>query len=55
MNASAVAVSIYAGAEHQHQTLLNLTTRINDATNFNLPVLGGTAEGKRLSDKREKR
>jgi len=55
LNASGVAVSIYVGAEHQHQTLLNLSKMINDASKFNLPVLGVTAVGKRLSDKREKR
>jgi 3-hydroxy-5-phosphonooxypentane-2,4-dione thiolase len=55
MNASGVAVSIYVGAEHQHQTLLNLSKMINDAARYNLPVLGVTAVGKLLSDKREKR
>jgi 3-hydroxy-5-phosphonooxypentane-2,4-dione thiolase len=50
-----VAVSIYVGAEHQHQSLLNLSKMINDAAKFNLPVLGVTAVGKKLSDKREKR
>ncbi len=55
MNASGVAVSIYVGAEHQHQTLLNLSKMINDASKYDLPVLGVTAVGKRLSDKREKR
>jgi len=55
MNASGVAVSIYVGAEHQHQTLINLSNMINQAAKFNLPVLGVTAVGKRLSDKREKR
>jgi 3-hydroxy-5-phosphonooxypentane-2,4-dione thiolase len=55
LNASGVAVSIYVGAEHQHQTLLNLSKTVNDASKVNLPVLGVTAVGKRLSDKREKR
>ncbi|HEX7555531.1 MAG TPA: 3-hydroxy-5-phosphonooxypentane-2,4-dione thiolase [Leptolinea sp.] len=55
LNASGVAISIFVGAEHQHQTLLNLSTMINDASKYNLPVLGVTAVGKKLSDKREKR
>lgn len=55
LNAAGVAVSIYVGAEHQHQTLLNLSQMINDAAKFNLPVLGVTAVGKHLADKREKR
>ena len=55
LNASGVAVSIFVGAEHQHQTLLNLSRMINDASNYNLPVLGVTAVGKKLKEKREKR
>ncbi len=55
MNAAAIAVSIFVGAEHQHQTLLNLSNAINDAARYNLPVLGVTAVGKKLKDKKEKR
>ncbi len=55
LNASAVAVSIYIGAEHQHKTLMNLAHMINTASKLNLPVLGVTAVGKRLADVREKR
>ncbi len=55
LNASAIAVSIYIGAEHQHQTLLNLSTAINDAAQYNLPVLGVTAVGKKMKEKVEKR
>lgn len=55
MNASAIAVSIYVGADHQHQTLKNLAVAIADASQYNLPVLGVTAVGKKLKDKREKR
>jgi 3-hydroxy-5-phosphonooxypentane-2,4-dione thiolase len=55
LNASAVAVSIYVGAEHQQQTLLNLTDMISDSAQYNLPVLGVTAVGKKLGDRREKR
>ena len=55
MNASAIAVSVYVGAEHQHQSLLNLAHTINEASAYNLPVLGVTAVGKKLKDKKEKR
>lgn len=55
LNASAVAISVFVGAEHQHQTLLNLSNMVNDAAKYDLPVLGVTAVGKALSDKREKR
>lgn len=55
LNASAIAVSIYVGAEHQHQTLKNLAVAISDAAQYNLPVLGVTAVGKKLKDKRDKR
>jgi putative autoinducer-2 (AI-2) aldolase len=55
MNASAIAVSIFLGADHQHQTLLNLSNAINQASQYNLPVLGVTAVGKKLKDRKEKR
>jgi 3-hydroxy-5-phosphonooxypentane-2,4-dione thiolase len=55
LNASAVAVSVYVGTEHQKQTLTNLTGLISDAAQYNLPVLGVTAVGKKLGDRRDKR
>ncbi len=55
LNASAVAVSVYVGTEHQKQTLGNLTDLISDAAQYDLPVLGVTAVGKKLGDRREKR
>lgn len=55
LNASAIAVSMFVGAEHSHQTILNLTDAINDAMEYDLPVLGVTAVGKELKDKKEKR
>lgn len=55
LNAAAIAVSVYVGAEHQHQTLMNLARTINEASAYNLPVLGVTAVGKKLKDKKEKR
>lgn len=55
LNASAVAVSVFIGSEHGHQTIMNLTDMINDASKFDLPVLGVTGVGKALKDKKEKR
>ncbi len=55
LNASAVAVSIFVGSEYSHQTILNLADMVNDASRFDLPVLGVTAVGKALKDKKEKR
>lgn len=55
LNASAIAVSIFVGSQHSHQTILNLTDAINDASEYDLPVLGVTAVGKALKDKKEKR
>jgi 3-hydroxy-5-phosphonooxypentane-2,4-dione thiolase len=51
LNASAVAISIYVGAEYQHQTLMNLAHAIEDASEYGLPVLGVTAVGKEMKEK----
>ncbi len=51
LNASAVAISIYIGAEYQHQTLLNLAQTIEDASEYGLPVLGVTAVGKEMKER----
>ena len=48
LNVSAVALSIYVGAAHQHQTLINLAGLINEAQNYGIPVLAVTAVGKEL-------
>ncbi|MBM3246138.1 MAG: 3-hydroxy-5-phosphonooxypentane-2,4-dione thiolase [Candidatus Omnitrophica bacterium] len=48
LNACAVALSIYVGAPHQHQTLVNLASLINEAENYGIPVLAVTAVGKEL-------
>ena len=51
LNASAIAISIYVGAEYQHQTLMNLAQAIEDASTFGLPVLGVTAVGKEMKER----
>ena len=46
LNVSAVAFSIYVGAEHEHQTLVEFSKLVNEAHRFGLPVLAVTAVGK---------
>lgn len=48
LNVSAVALSIYVGSAHEHQTLINLTKLIDAASDFGIPVLAVTAVGKEL-------
>ena len=48
LNASAVALSIYVGTEHEHKTLLALGELVNEAERYGIPVLAVTAVGKEL-------
>jgi putative autoinducer-2 (AI-2) aldolase len=48
LNVCAVALSIYLGTEHEHQTLMSLANLINAAENYGVPVLAVTAVGKEL-------
>jgi len=48
LNVSAVALSIYVGSDHEHQTLINLANLINEAQTYGIPVLAVTAVGKEL-------
>jgi len=48
LNVCAVALSIYVGAEYEHQTLTSLANLINEAENFGMPVLAVTAVGREL-------
>lgn len=54
LNASAVALSIYVGTEHEHQTLMALGQLVNEAQRYGIPVLAVTAVGKEL-EKRDAR
>ena len=54
MNASALALSIFVGSKHEHQTLSNLAALVDDAEDFGIPVLAVTAVGKEL-EKRDAR
>jgi 3-hydroxy-5-phosphonooxypentane-2,4-dione thiolase len=51
LNASAVSVSVYIGSKHQQQTIGNLANLVNEASKYNLPVLGITAVGAELEEK----
>jgi putative autoinducer-2 (AI-2) aldolase len=46
LNASAVAISIYVGAEYQKQTLQNLARLVDEGQSCGMPVLAVTAVGK---------
>jgi putative autoinducer-2 (AI-2) aldolase len=48
LNASAVAISIYVGTEHEHQTLKALGELVNEGQRYGMPVLAVTAVGKEL-------
>ena len=54
LNAAAVAMSIFVGATHEHQTLTSLGKLVDDANEVGMPVLAVTAVGKEL-EKRDVR
>ncbi len=54
LNASAVAMSIFVGAGHEHQTLASLGRLVDEAAPVGMPVLAVTAVGKEL-EKRDAR
>lgn len=54
LNVSAVALSIYVGTDHEHQTLINLARLIDEGQKYGIPVLAVTAVGKEL-EKRDAR
>ena len=54
LNASAVALSVFVGSEHEHQTLANLGLLVDRGIECGMPVLAVTAVGKEL-EKRDAR
>jgi len=46
LNASALALSIFVGAAHEHQTLVNLAKLVDEGEKYGIPVLAVTAVGK---------
>src|SRR3989442_7585115 len=54
LNASAVALWIFVGAAHEHDSLVNLGKLVDEGEDAGVPVLAVTAVGKEL-DKRDAR
>ena len=54
LNASAVALSIFIGAPHEHESLVNLGKLVDEGEEVGMPVLAVTAVGKEL-EKRDAR
>ena len=54
LNVSALAMSIFVGAKHEHDSLVSLGNLINEAEEYGIPVLAVTAVGKEL-EKRDAR
>jgi putative autoinducer-2 (AI-2) aldolase len=48
LNVAAVALSVYIGSPHEHQTILNLTKLIDEGHRLGIPVLAVTAVGKEM-------
>jgi len=48
LNASAAAFSIYVGAEHEHQSIVEFSKLVNKAHRYDIPVLAVTAVGKEM-------
>ena len=48
LNVSALAMSIFVGAKHEHDSLVSLGNLINEAEEYGIPVLAVTAVGKEL-------
>lgn len=49
LNASAVAVSIFVGSEHERETLANLSEMVNAGERYGMPVLAVTAVGREMA------
>jgi len=49
LNAAAVSLSIFVGAEHEKETLLGLSNLINEAEEYGIPTLAVTAVGKDMA------
>ena len=54
LNVSALAMSIFVGAPHEHESLVNLGNLVNEGEEYGIPVLAVTAVGKEL-EKRDAR
>jgi putative autoinducer-2 (AI-2) aldolase len=48
LNACGMALSIYVGSAHQHQTIANLAKLVDEGERYGIPVLAVTAVGKEM-------
>mgnify|MGYP001071336467 CR=1 FL=1 len=48
INASALALSIFVGAEYEHQTLVNLGRLVDEGERYGIPILAVTAVGREM-------
>jgi putative autoinducer-2 (AI-2) aldolase len=48
MNAAGMAMSLFIGSDHQHQTIANLGKLVDQAERYGIPVLAVTAVGKEM-------
>ncbi|MEA1997306.1 MAG: 3-hydroxy-5-phosphonooxypentane-2,4-dione thiolase [Gemmatimonadota bacterium] len=48
LNASAVGVSVFIGSEYEHETLLNLSSMVNECEDYGIPVMAVTAVGREM-------
>lgn len=54
LNVSAVALSVFVGSAHEHESLVNLSTLVDEGESAGMPVMAITAVGKEL-EKRDAR
>ncbi len=49
LNASAVAVQVFIGGEHETQSVINMTSMVDACNRYGIPVLGVTAVGTQMT------
>jgi putative autoinducer-2 (AI-2) aldolase len=54
LNVAAMGLSIFVGTDYEHDSLLNLSTLVNEGEKYGIPVMAVTAVGKEL-EKRDAR
>jgi len=54
LNVTALALSIFVGAQHEHESLISLAKLVDEGEEYGIPVLAVTAVGKEL-EKRDAR
>ena len=54
LNASAVGLSVFVGSDYERQSLLNLSSLVNEGEKYGIPVMAVTAVGREM-EKRDAR